>query len=67
LICSFAVLMAAAGSQSANAFESARQSGWAQAGFACADVGIAPGSGDFNQCVFNLYYTLWNEENQRNN
>jgi len=30
-------------------------------------VGIAPGSGDFNQCVFNLYYTLWNEENERNN
>ena len=68
LICSFAALLATVGSQSANAFESARQSEWAaQAGLACADVGIAPGRGDFNQCVFNLYYTLWNEENERNN
>jgi len=67
LICSFTALLATVGTRSANAFESARQSEWAQAGLAGADVGIAPDSGDFNQCVFNLYYTLWNEENERNN
>ena len=67
LICSFTALLATVGTRSANAFESARQSEWAQAGLAGADVGIAPDSGDFNQCVFNLYYTLRNEENERNN
>jgi hypothetical protein len=51
-----------AGIQSANAFESASKTAWAQAQLACADVGIAPGSGAFGQCVVDLYYSVWNEE-----
>ena len=64
LICGFAALLAAGSTQSANAIESANQTAWAQAGRACADVGIAPGSGDFGQCVFDLYYSLWDEQNE---
>jgi hypothetical protein len=64
LICSFAALLAATGTRSANAIESASQTTWAQARLACADVGIAPGSGAFGQCVFDLYYSLWDEENE---
>jgi len=44
LIGSFVALLAAGGTQSANAIESANQTAWAQAGQACAEVGIAPGS-----------------------
>jgi hypothetical protein len=57
LICSFAALLAACGTQSAS------QSDWAKARLACADVGIAPGSGAFGQCVVDLYYSLWDEQN----
>ncbi len=64
LICSFAALLAASGTQSANAIESASQAAWAQARLACADVGIAPGSGAFSQCVLDLYYSLWDEQNE---
>jgi hypothetical protein len=64
LIGSFAALLAMGGIQSANALESASQTGWAQARRACAAVGIAPGSGDPDQCVVDLYYSLWNEENE---
>jgi hypothetical protein len=39
---------------------SARQSDWERARLACADVGIAPGSGFFNQCVADLYSSLSN-------
>jgi hypothetical protein len=42
----------------------ARQSDWAQARLACADVGIDPSSPAFNQCVFDLYYSLWDEQNE---
>ena len=56
LICSFAALLGSCGAVSAN------QDDWAQARLACADVGIAPGSGAFGQCVLDLYYSLWNEE-----
>jgi hypothetical protein len=62
--CSFAALLAASSTQSANAIESANQTAWAKAGLACADVGIAPGSGAFGQCVFDLYYSLWDEQNE---
>jgi len=62
LTCSFAGLLAASGTQSANAFESASKTAWTQAQRACADVGIAPGSGAFGQCVVDLYYSVWNEE-----
>jgi hypothetical protein len=27
-------------------------------------VGIDPGSGAFGQCVVDLYYSLWDEENE---
>ena len=64
LICSFAALLAVDGTQSANATESANQTAWAQARLACADVGIAPGSGAFGQCVADLYYSLWDEQNE---
>jgi hypothetical protein len=30
---------------------------------ACADVGIEPGSSAFDQCVTNLYYSLWEQQN----
>jgi hypothetical protein len=63
LIGSFAALLAAS-TQSADAIESANQTAWEQARLACADVGIAPGSGAFAQCVFDLYYSLWDEQNE---
>ena len=64
LIGSFAALLLASGTQSANAIESANQTAWAQARLACADVGIDPGSSVFGQCVFDLYYSLWDEQNE---
>jgi hypothetical protein len=64
LIGSFAALLSASGTQSANAIESANQTAWAQARLACADVGIDPGSSAFGQCVFDLYYSLWDEQNE---
>ena len=63
LICSFAAVLAAGGTQSADAIESANQTAWAQARLACADVGIDPGSAAFDQCVVDLYYSLWDEQN----
>ena len=65
LIGPFAALLVAGHVHSANAFESASKTAWAQAQLACADVGIAPGSGAFGQCVFDLYYSLWDEQNER--
>src|SRR6516164_2529482 len=64
LICSLTAMLVAGGTQSARAIESANQTAWARAGLACADVGIAPGSGAFGQCVVDLYYSLWDEENE---
>jgi hypothetical protein len=58
LICTLAALLGSSGTASAN------QADWSQARLACADVGIAPGSGAFDQCVFDLYYSLWNEQNE---
>jgi hypothetical protein len=43
---------------------SAQHTDWAQARRACADVGIAPDNSTFDQCVFNLYYALWDEQNE---
>jgi hypothetical protein len=57
LICAFAALLGSSGAASAN------QADWSQARLACADVGIAPGSGAFDQCVFDLYNSLWDEQN----
>jgi hypothetical protein len=64
LIGSFAALLAAGSTQSANAIESANQTAWKQARMACADVGVVPGSGAFRQCVFDLYYSVWDEQNE---
>jgi hypothetical protein len=58
LISAFAALVAACGTQNAS------QSGWAQAGLACADVGVAPGSSAFGQCVATLYYSEWDEQHE---
>ena len=45
---------------------SAEDNNWDKARLACADVGIAPGGGGFDQCVFNLYFSLWDVRNVRN-
>jgi hypothetical protein len=60
---SFVALLAASGTLSANAAQSASQSGWAQYRMACADVGIDPGSAAFNQCVADLHNSLWSLDN----
>jgi hypothetical protein len=36
-----------------------------RAGSGLRRVGIAPGSGAFGQCVFDLYYSLWDKQNER--
>jgi len=59
LACCFAML-AMGTTRSANATESA----WAQARLACADVGIDPGTDAFGQCVSDLYYAIWDEQNE---
>ena len=64
LLGAFAALLAAGSVRSANAIESANQAAWSQARLACADVGIAPGSSAFGHCVFDLYYSLWDEQNE---
>jgi len=58
LICIFAALLAAGCTQSTNATESTNQTDWRHARLACADVGLAPGSAVFGQCVFDLYHSL---------
>lgn len=58
LICSFAALLSSYGTASAH------QNDWTQARLACADVGIDPGSAAFGQCVADLYYSLWDEQNE---
>jgi hypothetical protein len=57
LTCYFAALLASCGNLSVNNID------WGQARLACADVGIGPGSSAFDQCVSNLYYSLWQEQN----
>jgi hypothetical protein len=58
LICSFAALLASCGTLTA------RQNDWTQARLACADVGIDPSNAAFDQCVADLYYSLWDEQNE---
>jgi hypothetical protein len=64
LIGSFAALLTAGCTQIANAIESGNQTAWEQARLACADVGIDPDSSGFGQCVFDLYYSVWTEQNE---
>ena len=59
LTCCFAALLGSCGTLSANKID------WEHARLACADVGIAPGSGAFGDCVVDLYYSLWDEQNER--
>ena len=59
LISSFAALLAACGTQSADAIQSGDRDTWSQATLACADVGIAPGSDAFRQCVADLHDSVW--------
>ena len=65
LICSLAAPLMGGGC--ANAIKNANQTDWRQARLACADVGIDPGSPAFRQCVFDLYYSLWNKQNESEN
>ena len=67
LISSFAATLAASGTQSANAAQTANQSAWDRDALACADAGIAPGSGAFSQCVSDLHHSLWVERNLEQN
>ena len=62
LISSFAALLAAGHVHSANAFESGSKTACAQAQRACADDAIALGSAPFDQCVVDLFYSVWDEE-----
>jgi hypothetical protein len=57
LACSFAAALLVSGAVNAN------QSDWQRPRLACADVGIDPSSAAFGQCVVDLYYSLWNEQN----
>ena len=61
LICSLASLLGACSGHTA------QQNDWEHVRLACADVGVAPGSGAFDQCVFDLYYSLWDQQNERDN
>jgi hypothetical protein len=61
LISSFAALLAASGTQSANATQSTNQTAWGRDALACADAGTDPGSAAFSQCVRDLHHTLWAE------
>jgi hypothetical protein len=58
LILAFAALLGSYG------IASAAQNDWGQARLACADVGLDPGSAAFGQCVFDLYYSLWDQQNE---
>jgi hypothetical protein len=63
LISSFSALLAASGTQSANATQSTNKTAWDRDALACADAGIDPGSAAFSQCVRDLHHTLWAEHN----
>ena len=57
LTCCFAALLGSCGTVSQTNID------WGQTRLACADVGIDPGSSAFDQCVNNLYYSLWQQQN----
>jgi hypothetical protein len=63
IISAIAALLAASGTQSANAIQSADQDAWARYNQACAEVGIDPGSPAFSQCVTDLHHSLWAVQN----
>jgi hypothetical protein len=55
--CCFAALLGSCVTPSVNKID------LEHARLACADVGIAPGSGEFDQCATNLYQHLWQVQN----
>jgi hypothetical protein len=57
LLCAFAAVLASCATQSPS------RTAWSQARLACADVGIAPGSGASTQCAADLDHSLWNNHN----
>ena len=61
------LLICSVGFLGACGVHSAQQSNWENARLACSDVGIAPGSGVLDQCAFDLYYSLWDLQNEREN
>ena len=56
LICSVAALLG-------SCTQGFQQPDWGRARLACADLGLEPDSTTFDNCVFDLYYTLWDEQN----
>jgi hypothetical protein len=54
LTCCFAALLA-------SCVQSYQQADWGRARLACADVGLEPQSAAFDDCVFDLYYTVWDQ------
>jgi hypothetical protein len=56
LVCCFAALLG-------SCTQNYQAADWSRARLACADVGLEPGSSAFDGCVFDLYYTLWDEQN----
>jgi hypothetical protein len=56
LTCCVAALLGSCAALSVNKID------WEQARLACADVGIEPGTNAFDQCVSNLYNSLWEEQ-----
>jgi hypothetical protein len=63
LISSVAALLAGCGTQSADAIQRADKDTWNKASLACAEVGIAPGSDAFSQCVADLHDSVWAARN----
>ena len=55
LTCCFAALLGSCGGVRVSKID------WEHARLACADVGIDPGSGAFDQCASNLYHSLWQQ------
>ena len=64
LICCFAAMLAATGTQNVDAAQSAYKSAWMHDNLACADLGIDPGSPVFSRCVADLHHSLWAAKNQ---
>ena len=59
LTCCFAAVLGSCGTQSA------QQTDWEKARLACAYIDVDPGSSLFEKCVLNLYFSLWDEENDQ--
>ena len=67
LRCSLAILLAGCGNQNIASIERADQDAWTRASMACAYVGIASGSADFNQCAVDPQHAVWAAQNLYDN